>query len=402
MFVKKSLALLSATTLLASSCFANTEKNYVIAPTCLLQSANLAVKPLSTNKELQLVAVSDNELNQLAKSKHQTKPGCGGFINVTDAWHDALKNRKTLPGSFLAAQLAGAASPPSKTNYAIRYEKQTTEVLKNMNPQNMWTNLTMLTSFKDRYANSATGEEAAAWIKDHIETIAKETGHANDVTVYYVATGKYQQPSVVAKFGASKTAGIVLGAHMDTLESELKHNYPGADDDGSGTVTLMETARTLLASGQQFKNPIYFIWYSAEEEGLIGSGYVVRDFKSKKIPVAAALQMDMTGYEHNNEPTMWLMTDFVDKDLTNYVKKLIQTYVKKPFNTSACGYGCSDHANWYYAKVPAVMPFETKMNEDDPKIHTSEDKMELLSLDHMTDFAKLGTAFAVELAEPAA
>lgn len=400
MFAKKTLALLAVTALLSSTSFADTEKNYVIAPACLLQSANLNVKALSTNHDLQLLAVSDDELNQLAAAKHQTINGCGGFINVTDNWHVALKNRKALPDSFLAAQLAAPTPPSKKPVYAIQYEKQTTEVLKNLNPQNMWTNLTTLTDFKDRYANSTTGVEAAAWIKDHIETIAKETGHADEVTVYYVATGKYQQPSVVAKFGTSDEAGVVLGAHMDTLKSVFKR-LPGADDDGSGTVTLMETARTVLASGQHFKKPIYFIWYSAEEEGLIGSGYVVKDFQSKNIPVAAALQMDMTGYEHNNEPTMWLMTDFVDKDLTNYVKKLIQTYVKKPFDTSACGYGCSDHANWYYANVPAVMPFETKMNEDDPKIHTSDDKMELLSLDHMTDFAKLGTAFAVELAGPA-
>ncbi len=402
MLVKKSLALLSFTALLTSTaCFAATDKNYVIAPACLLQAANLSVNVMAVNQGLQLLAITDEELNQLALAKHRAKNGCGGFVNVTENWNEANKHRKASADVFLTKQLAAHSAPGKNPTYAIQYEKQTNDILNNMQPQNMWANLKVLTDLKDRFADSNTGVEAAAWIKDHIETIAKEAGHANDVTVYYVATGKYKQPSVVAKFGNSDQAGVVLGAHIDTLKSLAKQHLPGADDDGSGTVTLMETARTLLASGQQFKKPIYFIWYSAEEEGMVGSSYVVKDFTMKKIPVAAALQMDMTGYEHNNESTIWLMTDFVDKNLTEYVKKLIQTYVKTPFDTSKCGYGCSDHVSWYNAKVPAVMPFETKMYEDDPNIHTSDDKMELLSLDHMTDFAKLGTAFAVELAEPA-
>lgn len=403
MFAKKTLAILSCAALAAAStlAFAEAEQNYVIAPTCLLQSANLHANALAVKHDLQLLAVNENELDQLAVAKHLAKTGCGGFINVSDEWIAAKKSGNTNAFVFLSRQLTTRYMQLSKPAYVIQYQPQTTKVLKNINPQNMWTNLTTLTGFKDRSASSENGVEAAAWIKNKIESIAKETGHENDVTVYYVPTGKYEQPSVVAKFGNGDEPGVVLGAHMDTLKSILWFNFPGADDDGSGTVTLMETARTLLASGQQFKKPIYFIWYSAEEKGLVGSKYVVADFTSKKIPVAAALQMDMTGYEHNNEPTMWLMTDYVDPDLTAYVETLIKTYVKKPFDTSACGYGCSDHVSWFNAKVPAVMPFEAKMHEDDPEIHTSKDKMELLSLDHMTDFAKLGTAFAVELAEPA-
>lgn len=398
MLTKKSLSLFACTALIATSTFA--APSTVIAPLCLLKAAKLQLTPLAVKNNLQLVTVNDQELDQLAAAKHTVK-NCSGFINVSAAWSDANQNRQISPSLFLTKKTAHTTATRKPSNYKIQYQKETNEALKNLNPQNIWSNLTTLTSFKDRYANSSTGVEAAAWIKQKIETIAKETGHENDVTVYYVQTGSYKQPSVVAKFGHSAAPGIVLGAHMDTLKSML-HPLPGADDDGSGSSTLMETARTLLASGQQFKKPIYFIWYSAEELGLIGSGYVVTDFKAKKIPVDAVLQMDMTGYENQNSPTIWLMTDYVDPALTSYLEKLIETYVKKPFDRSACGYGCSDHANWTDANIPAAFPFEARMNDDDPEIHTANDKMDLLSLDHMTDFAKLGTAFAVELAEPAA
>jgi leucyl aminopeptidase len=188
---------------------------------------------------------------------------------------------------------------------------------------------------------------------------------------------------------------------MDTLSSswELK---PGADDDGSGTVTVMQVARNLLNSGMQFKKPIYIIWYSAEEEGLVGSSYVVKDFKKNNIPVDAVVQFDMTGYAYKNDPTIWLINDYVNADLTSYLEKLINTYVKVPVNYTKCGYACSDHASWNQGGYTSSFPFESSFGNDDPYIHTSQDKMDVLSLSHMTDYAKLGTAFAVELAEPAA
>lgn len=40
--------------------------------------------------------------------------------------------------------------------------------------------------------------------------------------------------------------------------------YLGADDDGSGTVTILESYRSLLASGFAPERPVEFHWYSAE------------------------------------------------------------------------------------------------------------------------------------------
>ncbi len=108
----------------------------------------------------------------------------------------------------------------------------------------------------------------------------------------------------------------------------------------------------------KFNKPIYFVWYSAEELGLVGSKYVVADFTKKKIPVAAALQLDMTGYENEKDPTIWLMTDEqdTDKNLNAFMRELIKTYVKVPTRNSQCGYACSDHASWQAAGIPASFP----------------------------------------------
>lgn len=397
-FLFISLSLLMTTSYAAG---ANDNTNLLIAPTCLLTAAGVQSKAMAVKNNLQLVQVSDGELLKIAEAKHQTTGHCGAFINVTMDWNATKNTREFSATNFLQQQITPPTMHAEKVVYKIQYESQTNTILKNINSQNIWDNLTTLTNFSDRFCMSRNGLKAATWIKTKIEGIASETGHANDVTVYFVPTGLLKQPSVVAKFGNSDLPGVVIGAHMDTLWS-MTSNKPGADDDGSGTVTLMETARTLLASGVKFKRPIYFIWYSAEEIGLVGSKYVVSDFQNKNIAVAAAMQMDMTGYEHNNDPTIWMFTDYTDNDLTNFTKQLITTYIKKPINTSVCGYGCSDHVSWNKAGIPVVMPHEAKMHEDDPQVHQATDTMDLLSLDHMTDFAKLGAAFAVELAEPSA
>ena len=371
----------------------------IVTPQCLLQHVNAPYQTLAQAQSFALISTHQAGVNALIAAKQlERKNLCGGFMDVTLA-----SKRKGLTGSALLNHyLPPAKKPAEKTkHYTMKYHVIVRQLLKQINPQNIWNDLTNLSSRPDRYANSHEGVKAADWIKSQIEGIAKKAGR-DDVTAYFVDTGSdYMQPSLVVKMGDSNKSGIVIGGHMDTL-SGTWGNMPGADDDGSGSATLMEVARTLLNSGVHFNKPIYFIWYSAEEEGLIGSGYVVEDFLAKNIAVDAVMQLDMTGYEYQNKPTIWLMDDFVSGKLSKFTEKLIGKYVKVPVEHSRCGYACSDHASWNQAGFAAVMPFENQMNFDDPYIHTSEDTMDVLSLDHMTAFAKLGVAFAVELAEPVA
>ena len=372
--------------------------NYVlVAPKCLLQASNIHYQSLSTLDQLSLIKTDEQGFNQLIAAKTKQKTACGGFINVTDTWKtSSTKEAKSFLRKYAQPY---PFSTQDTSSYAINYPKEVNQLLTLLNPQTMWGNLTTLSSFHDRYANSDTGVKTAYWIKDQVENMAK-INNRDDVTAYFIETGHYyKQPSLIVKIGNSNLPGIVVGGHMDTLHAAFG-NMPGADDDGSGSVTVLELARILLSSHMHFKKPIYLIWYSAEEMGLVGSQYVVTEFIKQNIPIEEVIHFDMTGYAPHNDPTMWLMTDYTSKELTNYLATLINTYIKKPINYSACGYACSDHAIWTQHGYKAAIAFESKMGSDNPYIHSSEDTMSALSLDHMTDFAKLAVAFTVELAEP--
>jgi len=64
---------------------------------------------------------------------------------------------------------------------------------------------------------------------------------------------------------AADTPLVLLSAHYDSVRAT-----PGADDNGSGTVALLELARRLGGGG--FPRELRLLWFDAEEPGLLGSG----------------------------------------------------------------------------------------------------------------------------------
>lgn len=302
------------------------------------------------------------------------------------------------------------------TQYSIHYGSQVNQLLTRVNPLEMWKNLTVLTAYPDRSAFHDSGIQAAGWLKDQIELMVKASGR-NDVSVFQVTTRgmqygevvEYKQPSLVLKIGTSTEPGIVIGAHMDTVAcmdegciQDPEGFVYGADDDGSGTVAVMEAARTLLSSGMQFKKPVYFIWYAAEEMDRFGSMAVVEYFKQKNIPVEAVMQFDMIGVQQNNDPTLWMGNSHTDQGLTAFSMSLAETYLKVPARITNLS-DESDHWSWQEAGFKTVFPRESNchVGPECPRIeHTSRDTVDKLSLSHMTNFVKLAIAFAVELAEP--
>ena len=86
-------------------------------------------------------------------------------------------------------------------------------------------------------------------------------------------THSWTQSSIIAKIaGKDTTAPVtIVGAHMDSINLSNPTNgaAPGADDDGTGSVNLLEALRALVASGWKPATPVEFHWYSGEEAGLL-------------------------------------------------------------------------------------------------------------------------------------
>jgi peptidase M28-like protein/PA domain-containing protein len=89
--------------------------------------------------------------------------------------------------------------------------------------------------------------------------------------------------------GGDPNKVVVVGAHLDSVGPG-----PGINDNGSGSAALVEFAQKLR--GVYPKNKIRFIWFSAEESGLLGSqAYIDSLPESERAKIAAMLNFDMIG-----------------------------------------------------------------------------------------------------------
>lgn len=252
------------------------------------------------------------------------------------------------------------------------------------------------TSFATRHHSTASGIAAASWIRDL--WLGYAAGRP-EVTVQLVSHPSTSQPSVVLTIPGSSLADqvVILGGHLDSTASPIT-NAPGADDNASGIATLSEAVRATLATGVVPQRTVQVMAYAAEEVGLWGSDDIAGDYFAAGVDVVAVLQQDMTDWHGSTEDVV-LISDYTSSELNGFVGALVDTYQPALLRTSsACGYGCSDHASWTARGYRAAFPFESRMNEHDPYIHTPGDTVANLgnSAAHAVKFARLAAAFLVE------
>jgi Zn-dependent M28 family amino/carboxypeptidase len=84
---------------------------------------------------------------------------------------------------------------------------------------------------------------------------------------------------------------IVVGAHLDSVT-----RGPGINDNGSGSATILEVAEVFAQQGRVPRNKLRFMWYGAEEFGLIGSTFYVDSLsQAERDKIALMLNFDMIG-----------------------------------------------------------------------------------------------------------
>jgi Zn-dependent M28 family amino/carboxypeptidase len=87
---------------------------------------------------------------------------------------------------------------------------------------------------------------------------------------------------------------ILLSAHLDHLGVKNGKTYPGADDDASGTVAVMELARALAKEPRPRRTIVFALWGS-EETGLVGARYFLQHPTFNLQNVVANLEFEMIG-----------------------------------------------------------------------------------------------------------
>jgi Zn-dependent M28 family amino/carboxypeptidase len=101
-----------------------------------------------------------------------------------------------------------------------------------------------------------------------------------------------QSVNVIAETpGGDPSRTVVIGAHLDSVPAG-----PGINDNGSGSGGILEIAEVYAQQQRQPRNKLRFMWYGAEEIGLVGSTkYVESLSQDEKDDILAMLNFDMIG-----------------------------------------------------------------------------------------------------------
>ncbi|CAL8142578.1 unnamed protein product [Orchesella dallaii] len=321
--------------------------------------------------------MDENEISELIKAKKT-------FIDITDFDLPPFKpedvNIKAIPTT-------------------LRFQSTVREVLTKLNGQRVEDFVRQFSSYHNRYYAAQTGRDSQLWLLSEVESSVQ--GYAGSASVVEVDHG-YLQKSIVARLeGADsslRSEVVILGAHLDSINirgSSLQ--APGADDNGSGTVVLLETLREIVESGLILNRTVEFQWYAAEEIGLRGSQAIAQDYRRNNVDVVGMLNLDVVGYYVNGMDDIGVYTDNGNAQMAQLLRILTDEYLEFGRRDLTCGYGCSDHASFTNAGFPAVMGGEVV---DHPGMHTVDDTIENMSFRQVNEFVKLAVGYTVEMAEP--
>lgn len=202
---------------------------------------------------------------------------------------------------------------------------------------------------------------------------------------------------------------VVVSAHYDHVGVKNEEIYNGADDDGSGTVALLEIAEAFQQAkneGHGPKRSILILHVTGEEHGLHGSRYYSEYPLFPLKNTVADVNIDMIGrrddfHKDSNNYVYIIGSDYLSTDLYNICedinKKYINLALDYKYNDRADPnrfYYRSDHYNFAKNGIPSVFFF----NGTHADYHKPTDEVDKIEFDALAKRTQLAFAVAWEIA----
>jgi len=212
---------------------------------------------------------------------------------------------------------------------------------------------------------------------------------------------------------------VSIGAHLDHVGVARGRDgtvriYNGADDNGSGSVALLEIAEA-FATGPRPKRSILLLWYAGEEKGLLGSRLFVQQPTVPLENIIVNINLDMVGRSRQPGDTdprnRWLSAPnevyvigprIASPDIGAVLERVNEQYLRMRFNPMYDSithpeqlFFRSDQLSFVQKGIPAVF-FFTGLHAD---YHQPTDTVEKIDFEKMAQVARTVFGLAWELAE---
>lgn len=230
----------------------------------------------------------------------------------------------------------------------------------------------------------------------------------NDLRIKWQIANNMQRPTVEAMAGFVVNMDSIRRLHPTPRLDSINN---GADDDGSGSMGVLEIAEAIMAMPVKPKRSTLFIWHTGEEGGLVGSAYFVRNPTVPIDSVVAQINVDMIGRGRaedlpgGGDDYVAVVGSFFDsRDLGETVQKVnAQQSAPLRFDyqldepTEWAGYnniyGRSDHINYARQGVPIAF-FFTGLHGD---YHQRSDEAAYIDYPHYARITNYLKALTVEV-----
>ena len=184
---------------------------------------------------------------------------------------------------------------------------------------------------------------------------------------------------------------VGIGAHYDHLGIGKDGKiFNGANDDGSGVVSVLSIAKAFA------KNPprrsTFIIFHTAEEGGLMGSKFFVNNSPIPLEKIISVTNMDMVGSNHDPEKIYIIGADRISQDLHNINEKInsklnlikLDYELNGRFHPERIYYR-SDHYNYAKKEIPVI--FYTDLDPDN--YHKESDTVEKINFEKLLNVTKV-------------
>ena len=228
------------------------------------------------------------------------------------------------------------------------------------------TQVQALVDFGTRHSQFAGGQQASVWIHDRFVAY----GYTD---VSYHDYNSWNDNVVCVKPGSVYTDRyVVIGGHYDSTNFSGDSYAPGADDNATGTVGVLQAAKAF--ANADFEYTVIFIAFSGEEQGLVGSDAWSADAAAAGMDILGMVNLDMLCYLAGGDTAdIDIISNASSQGLRDLAFEAIAAYV--PGHSVVDGYlsgGSSDHAAFWSNGFRAIFFFEDSGSYS-PYIHTSND-----------------------------
>lgn len=295
--------------------------------------------------------------------------------------------RKILVLLFVYVAILGCGPIKQKPEKVAENKGQTVDVVDPTTYANTITATELkemlYTYASDEFEGRKTGEpgqkKAVEYIKNYYisEGIPSPLGdhdYFQDIPKSFFRGGIDSSENVVAYIKGSEKPDevLVISAHLDHLGIINGEIYNGADDDGSGTIAVLEIAEAFedaVKDGHKPKRSILFLNLTGEEEGLYGSKYYTANPIFPLENTIADLNIDMVGrvdpsHENNKNYIYLIGADKLSTELNEISEMTNEKYIHLNLdytyndeNDPNRFYYRSDHYNFAKHNVPVIFYF---------------------------------------------